>query len=426
MLQRDRNESVRICVVSDSPDPIDVLEGHLLFTVTTSKYEQAIPQADLYIWNYSPECNLHSLISARGCARHFLLADPNDLDRLGDLQTSACILLKPLSAFRFRAFAELAWKSLQLERCTKEADSIRSDRNNLLQYVLNVNLKLQEHDQERSHFLARAVHDLRTPLTALHGFCSLLSDGKAGAVTPVQQVLLNRMKDSTKRLAQMAAGALDLLLEGRYSTEIQVRPEDFGETLSRAVQDVYAALQEKAIQLRVDIQPPFSMLSFDSGQIQRVLVNLLENSCKFTPREGTIDVRAYPVCVSGHLARASCSQSTGSTNNYRVDISDSGPGIRSEYADTIFEQYASCASETTRASSGLGLAICRNIIRAHSGEIWATPSSQGGHFSFVLPSYRASENSSDHNLDHISKDLLTATLQRKEKLVGHDNFNRRR
>ena len=377
--------SMRICVISHSRDLASLLECHPSFTVLPAKPGEAVPDADLYIWDCVPDGDLRRELAARPSAQHFLLSDAKYLDEIEDLQGSACILLKPVTAFTLRAFAELARKSWQLRQRAHEADSLRSDRDALLQYVLEVNLKLQEYDQERSNFLARALHDFRAPLTALHGYCELLLAGKIGSVTGEQRSLLDRMRTGTKRLTRLAGGALELLSEGRVERPSVRTPGDIGQTLNDALHDIYPLLKDKDLELRIDVQPPGGTLLFETEQIQQVLVNLLENSSKFTPRRGTIRICAYPTYRDGQVGASTSMVDAEPPNAYRVDISDSGPGVPVELVDKIFEQYASYSGGFDRSVGGLGLAICRAIITAHSGTIWATPSREGGRFSFLLP-----------------------------------------
>jgi two-component system sensor histidine kinase KdpD len=117
-----------------------------------------------------------------------------------------------------------------------------------------------------------------------------------------------------------------------------------------------------------------------------VLVNLLENSCKFTPRNGSIEVRGYPVLWEPGTNGTVYDPLLGEpANGYRIDIFDSGPGVSAILAEKIFEQYASYSGSGDRSGGGLGLAICRAILSAHKGKIWASPSQDGGRLSFVLP-----------------------------------------
>jgi signal transduction histidine kinase len=381
----DTDASMRICVVSDSEELATLFGREHAFTIMTSVPGQPVPDADLYIWDYKAGFEFRCWLSEKDEAQHFVLADPKYLDALADLQTSVCILLKPLTAFTLRVFADLARKSRQLRRRALEADSLRSDRDALLQYVLEVNLKLQEYDQERNNFLARALHDFRAPLTALHGYCGLLSEGKVGTVSATQRALLDRMQNSTKRLTRMAGGALDLLAEGRFERPPVRTPGDIGEALSQALHDVYPLLKDKGLELRIDVKPPGATLLFEAEQIQQVLVNLIENSCKFTPRQGTIEIRSYPTYYNPRLTRNLTACEQEAANAYRIDISDSGPGVPEELSDKIFEQYASYGGSVDRSVGGLGLAICRVIVTAHAGAIWVTPTRDGGRFSFVLP-----------------------------------------
>lgn len=396
-----------ICFISEDPDHYPILEIARAKLIR-SKPGEAPPQADLYVWDYAPGMALPSQIALRESSQHLVLADSRYLDEIGPLPQSACILLKPVSAFTLRAFLEMAWKAWELRQQAREAATLRLDRDALLQYVLEVNLKLQEYDQERSNFLARAIHDFRAPLTALHGYCGLLAEGKLGPVNTGQRELLERMRYSTSRLTRLAGGTLELLTEGRVARVPNRSEGDIEEALDQALQDVYPFLQDKQIEIDVQIEPASGSLLFETEQIQQVLMNLLENSSKFTPKDGRITVRGYPVQRgararehgSGPEAQAPNSEPQAPYfdfqapfsdfqekigDGYRMDIMDSGPGVPAHLAEKIFEQYASYRGTGDRSGGGLGLAICRAIVAAHGGAIWATPRREGGCFSFVLP-----------------------------------------
>ena len=342
-----------------------------------------IPDVHLYIWDYTPGLDL-SYILARRNAQHLLIADPKYLVQLGETQNFACILLKPVAPLTLKAFVELAFKTWEMHRQAREAESLRLDRDTLLQYVLDVNLKLQQYDQERSNFLARALHDFRAPLTALYGYCGLLAQGKLGLVSPSQYELLERMRRNTERLARMAGSTLDLLLQGRFEKPAKLRESDIVPILDRALDDVYSFLQEKHLRVEKQIDPPRGILHLEPEQIQEVVVNLLENSCKFTPQNGNIQISGYTVCAQDNWEFTNREQGEGAIA-YRIDISDSGPGVPTNLAERVFEEYASYSGSADRSGGGLGLAICRAIIKAHGGRIWTTPGGRGGRFSFVLP-----------------------------------------
>jgi len=359
-------------------------------TWMNSNSEGLIPDADLYIWDYAPDAGLDSTVLGRPAAQHLVVVDPKYVDALASIQNCICILLKPVTPFTLNAFVELAFKNWEARRQAREVETLRLDRDTLLQYVLEVNLRLQEYDQARSNFLARALHDFRAPLTALHGYCGLLADGKLGAISPPQRQLLERMSYSTKRLARLAGGTLELLLQGRFEKLTETREACIEETLSQALADVAPFVQDKALKVDVQITKYEGRLFFEPEKIHQVLVNLLENSCKFTPKNGNIQIRGYP--IPGHRSEsAHAARSTRPANMYRVDICDSGPGVPPNLAERIFEEFASYSGANDRSGGGLGLAICKSIIAAHHGTIWATPGEDGGRFSFVLPLTPASK-----------------------------------
>lgn len=373
-----------ICVVSECPDFSYFLDKSSRVTVIRSNPRDAVPQADLYIWDYGPQSEFEPEILKRDTAQHLLLVDAKSLDGIGRLSHSACILLKPVSAITLRTFVELALKAWELRQQAREAENLRLDRAALLQYVLEVNLKLQEYDQERSNFLARAIHDFRAPLTALHGYCGLLAEGKLGPVSTSQRDLLERMRYSTRRLTRLAGGTLELLTQGHLNRVPDRSSGDIEEAVDQALHDVHPLILDKQIEIDVQLEPPSQRLLFEPEQIQQVLINLLENSSKFTPKCGRIAIRGYAVREEEEH-RGVSHMPPGVHEGYRVDILDSGPGVPSHLAEKIFEQYASYGGTGDRSGGGLGLAICRAIVMAHGGAIWTTPGREGGRFSFILP-----------------------------------------
>jgi signal transduction histidine kinase len=345
--------------------------------------ERAIPDAHLYIWDYSPELDIRSCILERSHAQHLLVTDHKYLDAVTGLQNEFCILLKPVAPFTIKAFVELALDTANVQRHAREAEELRVDRDTLLQYVLEVNIKLQQYDQQRSNFLARALHDFRAPLTSLHGYCGLLAEGKLGGVSHEQQDLLERMRRSSARLTRLAGHTLDLLLQGQVERRAERKESDLEDIVGRALDDVRPFLEAKEIRINTRISKCDGKLFVEPEQIQQVFVNLLENSCRFAPPFGNIEIRGYP--VTGGLLEHRSSQTVRPSVLYRIDVLDSGPGVPAELVTQIFEEYASYSGHHDRSGGGLGLAICKAIVTAHGGTIWASAEGEGGKFSFILP-----------------------------------------
>ena len=148
----------------------------------------------------------------------------------------------------------------------------------------------------------------------------------------------------------------------------------------------------KDIQITVNLEPQVDPLCLAPGLIEQVLLNLLDNACKFTPKAGEIEIRGYPffwdrraVWSATGLAVERRRQASRKPNVYRIDIVDSGMPTPAEHLENIFEEYTSYSGGHDRSGEGLGLAICRMIVTQHDGRIWAENTEKGPAFSFVLP-----------------------------------------
>lgn len=364
-----------------------------LDSVASNELGEEIP-GDLYLFDYSSDLRLPE---CRTWGRtHFVLLRKHDVPAFQDRypQASASILLKPVTRPTLRGVFEQVVASKRAGE-SEDARALRLDRDELLQCLIQANLKLQEYDQERTNFLTRAVHDFRAPVTAISGYCGLLLEGHLGPLTSSQKEVLQRMLTSSKRLTRMANGMVQLGVGKHIDQPPVLRPGDIRECVEQAIHEIVQFTEEKNIEVGVDMAPPTGLLFFETGQLEQVLVNLLDNACKFTPRQGWIDIKGYPYFWDRRLPNISegidydrRARASREPNAYRIDIQDSGLGVRPEHLDTIFEDYTSYAGHggnDSRAGTGLGLAICKMIVTRHEGKIWAESRTDGASFSFVLP-----------------------------------------
>jgi signal transduction histidine kinase len=278
---------------------------------------------------------------------------------------------------------------------TSIANSLRADRDEALQCLIQANLKLQEYDQDRTTFLARAVHDFRAPLTALSGYCGLLLGEPLGPLMESQREVLRRMQHSAKRLSRMADAMFQLSVGRHVKRQVDLQRSDIRECLEQALHEIMPFADDKAIAITADLAPADHPLYFEAGQIEQVLINILDNACKFTPRAGAIELRGYPHFFERRGTKSSLPLAVErrrgnqrEPNTYRIDIRDSGNAIPAEHIDRIFEEYTSYAGGRDRSGGGLGLAISRMIITQHDGRVWAENTELGPMFSIVLPARR--------------------------------------
>ncbi len=375
---------MQVCLVSSDRKLRDFLSGVVGSGFSSLAPSDTKAEADFYIFDFEPAVGLPPF-SEPGSWNHLFVVDPKDLHGFGEQVQGkpVSMLLKPVTRPAFEAFLNSFRQRWESRTRQNQAERLRADRDELLQHLLEANLKLQEYDQERTQFLARALHDLRTPLMSIRGICGLLLEGEAGSLNPQQRELLQRMQNSSGRLARLSSGMFELSVEGRVQRTLQLEPGNIEKCVHNAMQEVGALLQEKQLRIVSRVTPPPKTMFMEPQQIEQLLINLLENACRFTPRFGKIDIHGYPGCWDFECSNPR--SSGGFPNGYRIDIKDSGPGIAPDMLEAIFEQYTSSTSANDRSGGGLGLAICRLAASAHRGRVWATSSQSGAVFSLLLP-----------------------------------------
>jgi len=225
-------------------------------------------------------------------------------------------------------------------------------------------LKL-EAQNVRNTFLSSVSHDLRTPLAVVAGAASTLLDKDASLDRRGRLELLRTIREETDHLERIIRNVLNLtkLESGAITVHKEWQPleEIFGVVLNR----LSDRLKERPLQL--NIQPDLPLLPFDTLLMEQVLSNLMENALRHTPAGTPIEVTA-----------------TSRKSGVLIEIADRGPGIPENEKEAIFSKFT--RSTNTRMGAGIGLAICRAIIEAHGGRIWAENHPGGGAvFKFIIP-----------------------------------------
>ena len=362
---------------------------HQPFTLSPASAGDAIPQVDLCIWDCPADVRLPNC-DQRLSSKHLFLVSRRDLPefRKQAAVSDANILLKPVTSVTLAAFLGSAVSS-----CGDNPQ--REDRDDILQCLVQTNLALQEYDQDRTNFLARAVHDFRAPLTALGGYCGLMLDESFGPINEAQREVLRRMRRSAERLSRMTSAMFQLSIAHHVKRRPDLQRGDLQECLDQALHEIAPFADERRITISEELEPGDEGLLFEPLQMEQVLINILDNACKFTPKAGVIEIRGYPFFWERRSDRSGMLPSVErrcdvnkEPNSYRIDITDSGEAIAKEHLDAIFEEYASYSGGRDRSGGGLGLAICRLIVTQHDGRVWAENTDLGPRFSIVLPLHR--------------------------------------
>ena len=235
------------------------------------------------------------------------------------------------------------------------------------------NQKLRELDTVKSRFLSVATHELRTPLSIILGYNSMLAESLEDRLGEEEKRTLAESVSACKRLIRLVNSMLDLNQIQSGKMKMNFGRHDLRQVVSEvvALMQPDARRRELALSQVVPARLPRSIL--DAERIQQVLINLIGNALKFTPRGGSVTVE-----VGQRDAAA-----------LEVSVHDTGIGISPEDQERIFDEFAQInrqAERRQREGSGLGLAIVKRIVEAHDGSIKVSSiPGQGSTFTFVLP-----------------------------------------
>jgi signal transduction histidine kinase len=304
------------------------------------------------------------------------------------LHLRAIVLLRPVN----RARLEIAIEQ-SLSRYAIDCDLIRMNRDELLEGLLHASLRLQEYDQDRAHFLARAIYELRAPLTSIQGYCRLLLDGKVGPLAHEQAMVMGRMWRNVERLSRSVSTIFDLSAGRNSEVRSNYQAGNIIDCIEAAVQEMEPALRDRRIEVSVKLTPPDGILCFHEAHIEQVILNLLDNSCRFTGRGGMIRIAGYPYIWDHSDAPGPYSasrrrpiKSPETFNAYRIDVSDNGPAIPPDLLERTFAESSQYGGAHDRSGTGLGLAIARMLVQQHHGHVWAeSKEPAGAMFCVVLP-----------------------------------------
>ncbi|HQU83575.1 MAG TPA: ATP-binding protein [Pyrinomonadaceae bacterium] len=227
--------------------------------------------------------------------------------------------------------------------------------------------KLKESDHQKDMFLATLSHELRTPLNSILGWIQLLRGGNAQALEN------DRGLEVIERNARAQAEIIsDILFVSRIITgklTLNPKPLELIPVLEECVAVVLPSIEEKNIKLETFFDPNIEQINGDRKRLAQIFLNILSNAVKFTPANGTIDVRAY---ING--------------KNVEIEIIDSGIGIAPEFLPHIFERFRQADSSYTRrvGGLGLGLAIVRHLVELHGGTVAVSSEGVGRGSSFTI------------------------------------------
>jgi signal transduction histidine kinase len=246
---------------------------------------------------------------------------------------------------------------------TGESDTVKVGQVILLKNVTSY----KELDLAKTNFIATISHELKTPIASIQMCVRLMRDARVGSLNEEQQNIISTLNDEIMRLSRITGELLDLSQVETGNIKLNIRRTAARDIIPLALEAVRFQAERKHISLHTQTDGNISPIQADLDKTTWVLVNLLTNAIRYSPENGTVEIRCTQV-----------------SNQVHFTVQDEGPGIDKKYIDRIFDKFYQVPG--TPSGSGLGLAISKEFIEAQQGHISATSTpGKGSTFSFQLP-----------------------------------------
>jgi signal transduction histidine kinase len=229
---------------------------------------------------------------------------------------------------------------------------------------------METKEEEWLRFIDTLSHELKTPLTSIIAAAGLLAEELEAAGDESHQKLIQNIIHNANILETRLAELMDIVRTGSGRLQLQVEPVDMKSLLQGIGWQISPILQGKEQNLNMNLPASLPIIHGDGQRLEQVVLNLMTNATKFTPKGGNITLRAR-------------TQDTGLV----IEVQDTGVGISKEAQASLFKPYSRpSADRQHHPGLGLGLALAKQVVELHGGKIWVeSEPGKGSTFSFSLP-----------------------------------------
>ncbi len=253
-----------------------------------------------------------------------------------------------------------------------EVDELRATFDHMAARIEDQIVRLEDQDRLRREMVANVSHDLRTPLTHLHGYLETLMLKEESLEPEQRQEYLEIALVHAKRLGRLVSDLFELAKLDALHEPLERERMPVGELVQDVAQKYRLPAEDRGVRLSAKLESELLWISVDVGLIERALENVLDNALRYTPEGGRIDIRLEP------LGDRLC-----------IEVHDTGPGIAADQVPLVFDRFHRAASSGERDDSrgaGLGLAIAKRAVELHGGNIHCESQvGEGTTFRFDLP-----------------------------------------
>lgn len=223
----------------------------------------------------------------------------------------------------------------------------------------------------KNDFISVISHEVRTPLTSIHGALNLLKSGLGGELNAQGVKLLDAAYRNSQRLVRLVNDLLDLQRIESGTMTFNLRPVELRSLLEQSIEACQGHAGQLGIRLVLQRAPAGVRVRVDSDRMMQVMTNLLSNAAKFSPRGETVLVEAVRL-----------------DRRVRVQVTDRGPGVPADFRGRIFQKFAQAAPSLERGGSGLGLSISKAIVEHMRGHVGFESEPGRTTFYFDLPEWK--------------------------------------
>ena len=252
----------------------------------------------------------------------------------------------------------------------EKIESLAKDLQSTNEQLASANIRLKELDQQKSEFVSLASHQLRSPLSAIRGYASMISEGEYGPIADSLKEPIAKIGDSVKSMIIMVEDFLSVSRIEQGRMKFDFTDFDLKKLTEEVVYELKPNADKAGLTLSFKAEPGKKFLvSADQTKLKQVIINFLDNSIKYTPK-GSVEV----------------SIKKNAYDKITIAISDTGVGMTAETIAKLFNKFtrAADANKTNVQGTGLGLYVAKKMIEAHKGKVWAESPGEGKGSTFFI------------------------------------------
>lgn len=376
--QRLREERMKL-VLEDSYDAFISMDARLEITDWNKQAERTFGWQKADVLNRSIAC-----ITPQHLRKQFLknIEAYFDGEQGSFLKTSREIVAQHSSGKLFAAEFGIYRLEEDLERSffgfLRDISKEKQTKRELERLVEKRTEELKRSNNELGQFAKIASHDLQEPLRAIEGFALLLAKGTKGNLSADCIEFLDFIIDGTKRMKELTQS---ILVHSQISAKSSIgQYTSCNAVLQEVLDDMHGLIEESGATFEIEYLPNVAV---EKSQMVQLFQNLISNSIKYRGK--------MPPVIS--------IRSKNAMRQWVFSVQDNGIGIEPQYAENIFDMFSRLHTKEEYPGTGMGLAICKQIVNSHGGRIWLESElGEGSNFMFTLPAVKEKRNEKMKNV----------------------------